>query len=190
MIGFVTPPPHRCTAPAVAGLTEQVAARRVRLAGCRLRLRGARLKQATVQTVAAQTPGAGTSATVVTLRLNPDCVGPAAAGPPHDQGSRPGPTELITGLFIEGGPVQMYSTPGCRQPPGTPVAGTIDVLDRASRQVVRTRTIHRGRYVTFRLAPGRYLVQGSLGHDNATIASPVTIRAGFTTRQYTVEPVP
>src|SRR6201999_4238620 len=70
-------------APALVGLTEQRAARRARASGCRLVLRGRRLEQASIQTVAAQTPQAGAPASVVSLRLNPLCSAEAAAGPPR-----------------------------------------------------------------------------------------------------------
>ena len=86
-----------------------------------MRLAGARLKQSTVQTVATQAPAAGARSVVVRLTLNPLCFGSALNGPPHDEGMRPGPTELITGLYIVGGPALPYSTPGCRRPPGSPL---------------------------------------------------------------------
>jgi hypothetical protein len=182
--------PPGCVAPAVAGLTERAAAARLHAAGCRVAVRGAALKQPAVQTVARQTPRAGSRTAGVVLWVNPLCVRSAAAGPPHDQGRRRGPTELITGLFIEGGPAVVFSAPGCRYPPGRPTAGTIQVLDPATGAVVRSRTIHRGRYLTFRLAPGRYLVRGRLGHQSTTQPATVGIRPGFTTRRYVVEDVP
>ena len=177
-----------CVAPRLAGLTERAAARTAGEAGCTVALAGARLRQAAVQTVAAQSPAAGQHAAVVTLTLNPLCFGSALAGPPHDEGMRPGPTELITGLYVVGGPALPYSTPRCRQKPGKPAPGTIDVLDPTGGAVVASRTVKHGRLVTFRLAPGRYRVSGR--EEAQILARPFSIRAGDTTRRYVIEPVP
>jgi hypothetical protein len=186
------PPPPACIAPSLVGLTERAAARRARQSGCRIVLRGASLRQPEIQTVAAQMPRSGARAAVLTLWLNPLCVRSGLPGPPHDQGRRRGPTELITGLFIEGGPAVQYSTPGCRyrHRPASPVAGTIEVLSDTGNVVVRSRTITRGRYLTVRLPPGRYRVTGDLTPGGGTLAARIRIRAGFTTRRYVVEPVP
>jgi hypothetical protein len=179
-----------CVAPRLVGLTERAAAHRARAAGCVVHLTGARLKRATVQTIAAQAPSPGARSVVVRLTLNPLCFGSALAGPPHDEGMRPGPTELITGLYLVGGPALPYSSPHCRQKPGTPGPGTIDVLDPAGRTVIASRTTKRGRLVTFRLPPGRYRVSGRADPNNDSLTQPFTIRAGYTTRRYVIEPVP
>jgi hypothetical protein len=179
-----------CVTPRLVGLTERAAIRQASEAGCVVHLTGARLKQATVQTIAAQAPSPGTRTAGVRLTLNPLCFGSALAGPPHDEGMRPGPTELITGLYLVGGPALPYSSPHCRQKPGTPGPGTIDVLDPTGRTVIASRTAKRGRLVTFRLPPGRYRVSGRADPDNDSLARPFTIRAGYTTRRYVIEPVP
>jgi hypothetical protein len=171
-------------------LTERAAVRQARAAGCVVHLAGARLKQATVQTIAVQAPAPSTRTVVVRLTLNPLCFGSALAGPPHDEGMRPGPAELITGLYIVGGPALPYSSPHCRRKPGQPGPGTIDVLDPTGRTVIASRTAKRGRLVTFRLAPGRYRVSGRAQQGPEIFARPFTIRAGYTTRQYVIEPVP
>jgi hypothetical protein len=44
--------------------------------------------------------------------------------------------------------------------------------------------------VTFRLAPGRYRVSGRAEQGAEILARPFTIRAGYTTRHYVIEPVP
>jgi hypothetical protein len=179
-----------CVAPRLVGLTERAALRQARAAGCVVHLAGARLKQATVQTIAAQTPAPGTRSVVVRLTLNPLCFGSALNGPPHNEGMRPGPTELITGLYLVGGPALPYSSPHCRRKPGTPGPGTIDVLDATGGTVVASQTAKRGRLVTFRLPPGRYRVSGRADPNNDSLAQPFRIRAGYTTRRYVIEPVP
>jgi hypothetical protein len=182
--------PPGCVTPRLVGMTERVAVRRADAAGCVVHLDGARLKQATVQTIAAQTPAPGTRSDAVRLTLNPLCVGSALAGPPHDEGIRPGPTELITGLYVVGGPALPYSSPHCRRQPGQPAPGTIDVLDPAGGAVVATRTVKRGRLMRFRLAPGRYQVSGRDSQGVKIFARSFTIRTGYTTRRYVIEPVP
>jgi hypothetical protein len=186
----ITPRADGCIAPRLVGLTDRAAMHKARAAGCIVHLTGARLRQATVQTIAAQTPAAGHRGAVVRLTLNPFCIGSALAGPPPDEGMRPGPTELITGLYVVGGPALPYSSPRCRRKPGKPAAGTIDVLDPAGSTVVASRTAKRGRRMTFRLAPGRYRVSGVTQQGPQIFARPFTIRAGYTTRRYLIEPVP
>jgi hypothetical protein len=188
-----TPRQSGCVTPRFVGLTERAAAHRAHAAGCIVHLTGAALKQATVQTVAAQAPAPGARSILVRLTLNPLCFGAALTGPPHNQGMRPGPTELITGLYLVGGPVLPYSSPHCRRRPGrpgTPVAGTIDVLDPSGGTVVASRTVTRGRLVTFRLTPGHYRVSDHAQHETQILSRPFTIRAGYTTVRYVIEPVP
>jgi hypothetical protein len=192
-----TPGPSGCLTPRLVGKTEQAALRTARAAGCVVYLAGARLKQATVQTIAGQTPAPGTRSVAVTLTLNPLCFGLALSGPPHDEGMRRGPTELITGLYLVGGPALPYSSPHCRRPSGEterPAPGTIDVRDPTGT-LVASRTTKRGRLETFRLRPGRYRVSGGpstsgSGSAQQRLARSVTIRAGYTTRRYVIEPVP
>ena len=80
-----------CIAPRLVGLTERAAQRTSQRSGLRRAPGRRRLKQAKVQTVADQTPAAGPRTVAVRLTLNPLCFGSALAGPPHDQGMRPGP---------------------------------------------------------------------------------------------------
>jgi hypothetical protein len=103
---------------------------------------------------------------------------------------RPGPTELITGLYLVGGPALPYSTPHCRPKPGTPAPGTIEVVRRPGGTLVASRTVTRGRLVTFRLAPGRYRVGVRPRHGAISFGRRFTIRDGFETRRYVIEPVP
>jgi hypothetical protein len=56
--------------------------------------------------------------------------------------------------------------------------------------LVASRTAKRGRLVRFGLAPGHYRV-GNRGPKGAQIsARSFTIRAGYTTVRYVIEPVP
>jgi hypothetical protein len=183
-----------CVTPRLVGMTERAALRKASVAGCVVHLTGARLKQATVQTIAAQAPAPGARSAGVRLTLNPLCFGSALAGPPHDEGMRPGPTELITGLYVVGGPALPYSTPRCRRKPGSPTTGMLEVRNAANGVLIASRTLSHAHLVTVRLAPGRYRVGGHVGgpvqHGTELFGAPFTIRAGFTTRRYVIEPVP
>jgi hypothetical protein len=184
---------HGCVTPKLVGMSEQAARRTARAAGCIVTLHGGPLQQATIQTIAGQTPAPGVRSVTVRLTLNPLCFGSALSGPPPDQGMRPGPTELITGLYLVGGPAIAYSSPHCRRPPGkpeSPAPGTIDVLDPGGGSVVASRTATRGRRVRFQLAPARYRVTASAQHEARLVGRPFTIKAGYTTRRYLIEPVP
>ena len=64
------------------------------------------------------------------------------------------------------------------------------MTDRDGGRLVASRTVKRGRLVTFRLAPGRYGVTGRVPHGAPMSSQRFTIRAGFTTRRYVIEPVP
>ncbi|MFZ0388468.1 MAG: hypothetical protein WAL22_22595 [Solirubrobacteraceae bacterium] len=183
-----------CVTPRLIGMTERAALRTASAAGCVVHLTGARLKRATVQTIAAQAPAPGARSAGVRLTLNPLCFGSALAGPPHDEGMRPGPTELITGLYVVGGPALPYSTPRCRRKPGSPTTGMLEVRNAANGVLIASRTLSHAHLVTVRLAPGRYRVGGHVGgtvqHGPELFTAPFTIRAGFTTRRYVIEPVP
>jgi hypothetical protein len=190
-----TPRPNGCLTPKLVGMTDQAATRTARAAGCIVYVTGAPLKRATVQTIAGQAPAPGTRSVAVKLTLNPLCFGLALSGPPHDEGMRRGPTELITGLYLVGGPALAYSSPECRRPSDRteqPAPGTIDVRE-PNGTLVASRTTKRGHLETYRLKPGRYRVSGSgSGGPGAQqrVGRSVTIRAGYTTRRYVIEPVP
>ncbi|HEY3828569.1 MAG TPA: hypothetical protein VGL57_05180 [Solirubrobacteraceae bacterium] len=96
-----------------------------------------------------------------------------------------GPTELISGLFLDGGPLRM--SPRCRQ--GEPAAGTIEVTDAVTGAVVASRAVAAGKLAEIALAPGAYAVRGTFvsatvnGRPITTPPVTVTISAGKTVRQ-------
>jgi hypothetical protein len=142
------------------------------------------------QLVARQSPGPGGRTSAVTVSLRPLCSqpsepGPAIAGPT----SRSGPTELVAGLFREGGPLRL--APSCRT--GSPAGGTL-TISSASGQAIARRAVKPGKFGVFPLPPGRYVVSGTLG-DTAGGSpvelgpEPVKIAAHRTTRINVVESV-
>ncbi len=187
----------RCSSPHVTGMTVEKARPRARHAGCSLRLRGAKLTMASIQTIA-RTHVEGRT---ILAWVNPLCPHMAAAGPPGGEPKlTPGPTELISGLYLAGGPLLLASAPHCRAIVGTPGAGTITVRDLAppagDGAVVASESVQQGQLAQLMLAPGTYTVQGIFGE--ATINSmrgesqPLTVKipAGETVRADVVLPVP
>lgn len=186
-------PAHKasvCRVPRLTGLVLSVARERSAKAGCRIRLAGAHVQLSGVQTIRRQTPRGGRHGQVVTVWVNPVCSGSAAAGPGISEPLvTTGPTELISGLYIVGGPLRLWSEPHCMPRPGEPGAGTVTVRDPANGSIVAAQTITRGHLATIALAPGTYTIQGTFA--NATINSqpgesfPTTVEipAGKTIRQ-------
>jgi hypothetical protein len=153
--------PHRgrlCRAPHLTGLTLSSAREHAAHADCRLRIKGAPLEQAEIQTVARQSPAGGGRAAGVTIWLNPFCRGEAAYGPgPKQPALTPGPTELISGFYVLGGPIALFSDPGCKRPAPPPDAGTVEVTN-SSGAVVASQTSSEGHLIEIPLAAGSYTV--------------------------------
>jgi hypothetical protein len=179
-----------CRVPRLTGLVLSVARERTAKAGCRIRLAGTHVQAPGVQTIRRQTPRDGRHGRVVTVWVNPVCSGSAAAGPGISEPLlTTGPTELISGLYIVGGPLRLWSEPRCMPRPGESGAGTVTVRDLANGSIVASQTVTRGRLATIPLTPGTYTIQGTFA--NATINSQpgesfpttVEIRAGKTIRQ-------
>jgi hypothetical protein len=178
-----------CRAPQLRGLTIRSARTRAARAGCRLRIRGSRVRTAAIQTVARQNPGAGAVARVVTVWVNPLCSRTADSGPPPGEPIvTAGPTELVSGLFLEGGPLILFSNPRCTFKPEQPWAGTVTVSDPRTGTTVATETVPAGRLARFRLAAGTYTINATFanatGNGEPFMAhTTVTIPDGKTVRQ-------
>jgi hypothetical protein len=151
-------------------------------------LKGAHLEQAEVQTVARQSPAGGEHSSGVTVWLNPFCRGEAASGPGlQEPVLTPGPTELVSGFYVVGGPLARFSDPGCKRPAPPPDAGTVEVTD-SSGAVVATQTSTRGHFVEISLAAGSYTITGTFLDATVNGVHPkesesVVIPPGDTVRQ-------
>jgi hypothetical protein len=187
-----------CRIPAVVGVSLGMARHAIGASGChvvihQLPAHGRFVTPESAddrQLVARQSPGPGGRASVVTVTLRPLCSQPSEPGPEGTgPTSRPGPTELVAGLFRQGGPPRL--TPSCRT--GSPAAGVL-TISSPSGQVIAHRTVKRGNFGVFPLKPGPYLITGTLG-DTASGAAiqlgpePVRIAAHRTTRINVVEAV-
>lgn len=187
--------------PKLVGLSLSVARMRSAQAGCELRVREAGTSQvvevppsgpSAAQIVTRQTPHAGGVGRVVTVWLKPLCYQSAEPGPPaHEPRVKRGPTELVSGLFLDGGPLR--HAPRCRS--GTPWAGTITVTNPAG-MVIASDKVHAGKLARIRLAPGTYAIHGTFanatrnGQPIETEPQTVTITAGETVREDVVANIP
>lgn len=181
---------HDCRAPRVVGLTVTAARSRAALEGCRLRLAGAPVTMADIQSIRAQRPGPGHVTGLVTAIVNPLCPSVSNIGPPSGEPlETPGPTELDTGLFIEGGAFVYRSAPNCKDLVGTSSAGTITVTSAAGT-VVAHAVLTAGQLLKVTLAAGRYEITGVFANGDTVGPTNVTVPAGETVRQDLVLDVP
>jgi hypothetical protein len=103
-----------------------------------------------------------------------------------------GPTELISGLFLEGGPLR--SSPHCRS--GTPSPGTITVSNPTTGAVIARDSVANRQLATIPLAPGTLHHPGTFGNAFAngqamnTQPRQITITAGYTVRADVVVNIP
>jgi hypothetical protein len=197
---------HACAhVPRLVGLSLSAARRRAVRAGCKLQAKEAGSGQIVekrpyvrnaARTVVRQTPRAGRAGSVgqtVTVWLKPLCSQSADPGPPTGEPLvKRGPTELVSGLFLDGGPHRFASR--CRV--GTPSPGTITVTSPTTGAVIASDSVASGQLATIPLAPGTYTIQGTFGNafsnDQAIETPPqqVTIAAGYTVRQDVVASIP
>lgn len=179
-----------CHAPLLEGLTFKLARVIAGRAGCNIRVKGNPVAMARIQTVARQSPTAGGVASTVTVWLNRVCRKGGGDEPEiHEPEITVGPTKLVSGFYVVGGPAPHYfSAPRCpRHPEPPPGAGTVEVID-ASGAVVATQTSVARQFVQIPLPAGSYTIRGTF--LNATVngvhptrSESVVIPAGHTVRQ-------
>jgi hypothetical protein len=180
--------PSSCIAPDVVGVQLAMARHALEASGCTVQARQLPAHGQFVtpagpeaqQLVAAQSPRPGSRTGQVTISLKPLCAQPAEPGPDvRGPISSRGPSELVAGLFLQGGPVRTAAH--CRH--GTSVAGTLTVSAPDGRLVAH-RTVRAGRFAVFPLKPGRYTLLGSVAVPGGPVPQPeqVTIARSRTTR--------
>jgi len=120
-------------------------------------------------------------ALVLTQRM--PCEKPTVAVAPREPYVTHGPTEIVVGLYVQGGAL----IPGCRPEPRGPDAGTVSVT--AQGKVVARQTLHAsGKLFVLRVAPGHYTIEA---RDSAPLRPvAVTVRKGQTVRQDLFTDVP
>jgi hypothetical protein len=179
-----------CRVPSLTGLLVTVARKRAVRAGCRTLLLGAPVQRPEIQTIGRQSSPPGRQRGVITIWVNPLCSGSAAAGPPQGEPfSKPGPTALRSGLYLDGGPHVFRSVPRCASISGTPGAGTITVTDPVSGAILASATVAAGQLATIPLPAGTYTILGTFanaisnGQHMQSLPERVAIPAGETVRQ-------
>jgi hypothetical protein len=105
-----------------------------------------------------------------------------------------GPTELVSGFYLDGGPPVRFSVPHCRRPVPSPGPGTVEVMD-TSGALIATVTSTRGHFAEVPLAPGSYTARGTfleatINGAHATETASVVIEADRTVRQDFVLSIP
>jgi hypothetical protein len=124
----------------------------------------------------------------VTVWLNPLCYREAEYGPGiSEPGVTAGPTKLVSGFYLVGGPLRHFSTPHCKLPPPPSGAGTVEVVN-ANGAIVATKTSTRGLFVEIPLPAGSYTIRGTFLDATINGVHPirtesVVIPPGHTVRQ-------
>ena len=115
--------------------------------------------------------------------LQQACPGAPSAGSVLTEG----PSGLVSGLYLAGGPLLRRS----RLQEGVPSPGTIAVTDVITGETIARVTVARGQLATIPLAPGSYSVEGTCAdarsnglpmrsHESVTIPSGTTVRQDLT----------
>ncbi len=186
-----------CVAPDVVGVNLAMARRALNASGCGVAVRQLPGHGPYVtpsgpdgrQLVDRQSPAGGGRTRAVTLFLEPLCAQPAQPGPKHDGAEqRRGPTELVAGVYLQGGPLRTSAR--CRN--ALPEGGTLTVSSSAGN-VLASRRVREGHFAVFPLAPGSYVLAGSVSRAGARLSVPATaftIAARRTTRVNAVVVLP
>jgi hypothetical protein len=110
----------------------------------------------------------------------PACATPLVPIPAHEPTLTAGPSELVAGIYEQGGAL----IPNCPQRARGPYAGTLTITSVRTGRVVARRTLHsQGRLFVVRLAPGRYRLSGQITGGPLAVRETVTIPARTTVRQ-------
>jgi hypothetical protein len=173
------------------GLTVTTARARARSADCRLRLVGAAVTMSAIQTIRTQSVRPGLSAKVATVSVNPLCPGSVALGPPSGEPIiTPGKTELISGLFIEGGAFIYRSAPNCKSFVGRSSGGTMTITNSVGNVIVNNMALTAGQLLYDNVSAGTYTISGVLTGGNKVGPITVNVQSGEVVRQDLVLDVP
>ena len=97
-----------------------------------------------------------------------------------------GPTEVVVGLYVQGGAL----IPNCPQEPRGPDGGTVTVSAHGGRVVARETLSAAGRLFVLPVAPGNYTISARIANGVRLRPVSVTVRKGYTVRQDLFEDVP
>jgi hypothetical protein len=180
-----------CHAPQLTRLTVTAARTRAKAAGCALRLTGASVTMPAVQTIRTQNVRAGRSAKSVTVSVNPLCPGPADLGPPSGEPLiTTGASELVTGLFLEGGPIVDRSAPVCKDLAGKSTGGTITITNDAGTTIANAMKLTPGQLLYVNVPAGPYTISGVFSDGTTAVPITVTVSSDQIVRQDLVDDIP
>jgi hypothetical protein len=118
---------------------------------------------------------------LASLLAGPSCPMPRIPVPAVEPRVVAGPTELISGLYLQGGPAPPI---GCHPEPRGPLAGTLSVYDARSGRRVARETLHSaGHLFAIALHPGTYRVTATESGGLRTRPATVTITPHHTVRR-------
>jgi hypothetical protein len=118
-----------------------------------------------------------------------DCATPTVPIPANEPVVTSGPTEVISGLYVQGGAL----IPNCPQTARGPYAGTLTATSISTTAANRSWhvTTHKdGELFVLKLAPGIYNLQASTTGGERTASQTVKITAGHSVRQDVFVDVP
>ena len=168
----------------MTGLTVTAARARAHVAGCQLRFTGARVQMPTIQTIHTQSVSPGRVTKIVTVSVNPPCPGSSNIGPPPGEPIiKSGPTELITGLFIEGGAYIERSAPNCKDLVGKSTSGTITITNSVGTVFVNNMALSAGQLLYDNVPAGVYTITGVFTGGTKAGPTTVTVAPGEIVRQ-------
>jgi hypothetical protein len=152
---------------------------------------GAAVRMAKIQTIHTQSARPGRVVNVVTLSVNPLCPGSINLGPPSGEPIiKAGTTELITGLFIEGGAFIYRSAPVCKDLMGKSTSGTITITNSVGSIIANQMALSAGQLLYVNVQPGTYTVAGKLTGGTGVGPITVNVASGDVVRQDLVLDVP
>jgi hypothetical protein len=103
---------------------------------------------------------------------------------------KPGATELITGLFIEGGAYVERSAPNCKVYVGKSSAGTITITNSVGTVFANDMALTAGQLLYVNVPAGSYTISGVLAGGSTPRPVTVSVPSGEIVRQDLVLDVP
>jgi hypothetical protein len=128
-------------------------------------------------------PGLALSGLLATVA----CSVPTIPVPAHEPVLTRGPSELVAGLYVQGGAYIV----GCPQQPRGPYAGTLSAISTQTGRVVARETLHQaGKLFVLKLPPGSYTLRATNSSGLRAAPSRVRIPAHRSVRQDVFVDVP
>jgi hypothetical protein len=122
----------------------------------------------------------------VVLTRHAQCPRSTVAVAPREPYVTRGPTEVVVGLYVQGGALN----PNCPAEPRGPDGGTVTVSAHGGKIVARETLGAAGKLFVLPVAPGGYTISAKIANGVRLRSVSVTVRKGYTVRQDLFEDVP